>query len=478
MDRWFGSRVLGVVVLLAVGAGRAQAQTLGTFKWQLQPYCNVVIMTLTQQGGVYALDGVDDQCGSGKLAATDGTAFINPDGSVGLGFTVVPSPTGVPVTIDATIDVATLSGRWRDTAGNSGTFAFAPGGGTGGSPRPAGTSVAGVLVGDGLRYAPTSKAGPAIEIDRDEVARELTLTPVNLNDNVGLGALALRAPKPDAYDNTAIGGQALGAITTGDFNSAVGHRAAAHVEDGQGNVAIGAFALQDNISGSRNVALGADALERIRISDGNVALGDAALFQLQLGNNNVGIGQKSGFGLVAGSYNIYIGANGVNLDNYTTRIGSGQQQRAFIGGIRGVQTGIGNAVPVVVDSNGQLGTINSSRRFKDDIQDLGAAGDRVLDLRPVQFRYKTRFADGSAPLQYGLIAEEVAEVLPELVSRSADGQIETVQYQVLPTLLLKQVQRLERERAAMADRLAGLEQELAALRGSTASVSLADPRQK
>jgi hypothetical protein len=122
--------------------------------------------------------------------------------------------------------------------------------------------------------------------------------------------------------------------------------------------------------------------------------------------------------------------------------------------VRGVTTGENDAVPVVIDSNGQLGTISSSRRFKTDIQDMGDASRGLLRLRPVTFRYQKHFADGSQPIQYGLIAEEVEEVYPHLVARSADGQIETVKYQVLDAMLLNELQRQQAEIAELRDQLA------------------------
>lgn len=125
--------------------------------------------------------------------------------------------------------------------------------------------------------------------------------------------------------------------------------------------------------------------------------------------------------------------------------------------MRGVTTGSNNAVPVVIDSNGQLGTVSSSQRFKEDIQDMGDLSRSLLHLRPVTFRYKRPFDDGSKPIQYGLIAEEVAEVFPDLVARSADGRIETVKYQMLDALLLKEVQRQEAEIRALKERLNQLE---------------------
>lgn len=454
---------LGIMLAMTSWPAPGHAQSLGTFRWQLQPYCNVVTVTITTQGGVFALDGVDDQCGAAKVAAVDGTAFLNPDGSVGLGFAVVPSPTGVAVMVDATIDVASLSGTWRDSAGNTGTFRFAPTGGTGGNPRPVGTSVAGVVIGNGLSYTATGGGGASIEVDRSEVGAMLGIADPRGFFNVGVGFGALRSVGATASSNVAVGSSALASLTTGSYNTALGYNAAITLRDGGGNVAVGGDALVGNISGNDNVAVGSSALRKIKVNDDNTAVGQNSLPALELGNRNIAIGQAAGFYLVAGSNNIYIGSSGVTLDDSTTRLGSSLQQRAFIGGIRGVQTGAANAVPVVIDSNGQLGTINSSRRFKEDIQDLGTPSDRVLDLRPVQFRYTTPFADGIRPLQFGLIAEEVAEVLPELVSRSQDGTIETVQYHVLPTLLLAQVQRLERERAALAAALADVQARLEAL---------------
>jgi len=113
----------------------------------------------------------------------------------------------------------------------------------------------------------------------------------------------------------------------------------------------------------------------------------------------------------------------------------------FVAPVRGVTTGNNDAVPVVIDSNGQLGTVSSSRRFKEDIQDMGDTSSGLLRLRPVTFRYKQPFVDGSKPVQYGLVAEEVAEVYPDLVAHSADGQIETVKYQVLDSMLLNELQK-------------------------------------
>jgi hypothetical protein len=125
--------VPALALVLPVGAG---AQSIGTYRWQLQPYCNVVTLHVVQEAGQYTLDGTDDQCGSGPKAAVRGMAFQNPSGSIGFGLTIVTAPGGIPVHVDAGIGITTLSGTWRDSAGNSGTFVFTPGLALPGSPRP------------------------------------------------------------------------------------------------------------------------------------------------------------------------------------------------------------------------------------------------------------------------------------------------------------------------------------------------------
>ncbi len=126
-----------LTLVVAVGPVSADAQPLGTFRWQLQPYCNVVTVAVTQNGGVYRLEGTDDQCGAGGASASViGTAFLNPSGSIGFGLNIVSAPGGAPGHVEATVSLPAASGTWRDSAGHAGTFVFTPGAGTGGSPRP------------------------------------------------------------------------------------------------------------------------------------------------------------------------------------------------------------------------------------------------------------------------------------------------------------------------------------------------------
>src|SRR5262249_39778936 len=144
--------------------------------------------------------------------------------------------------------------------------------------------------------------------------------------------------------------------------------------------------------------------------NGNTAIGVSALGINTTGNNNIAVGIGAGRA-ITGSNNITIGTEGLPSDSNTIRIGRPASQTSFFAvGIRAVTTGKNDAIPVVIDSNGQLGTVNSSQRFKEDIHDMGTESSDLMRLRPVTFRYQESFADGSKPIQYGLIAEEVAEV--------------------------------------------------------------------
>jgi hypothetical protein len=132
----------------------------------------------------------------------------------------------------------------------------------------------------------------------------------------------------------------------------------------------------------------------------------------------------------------------------------GFQTKTFIAGVRGITTINANAIPVMIDSAGQLGTVSSSRRVKEDIHDMDNVSQRLFQLRPVTFRYTQAFAGGAKPVQYGLIAEEVAEVFPELAVMNAGGEPETVKYQDLSVLLLNELQRLQQRVEALERQMA------------------------
>jgi hypothetical protein len=285
--------------------------------------------------------------------------------------------------------------------------------------------------------------------------------------NTATGAQALQS-NTTGVNNTASGTGALESNTTGSNNTATGAGALADATTGEYNTANGVYALQDDTTGSNNTASGVYALFNNTTGSNNTASGVYALISNTTGNNNIAIGFQAANKLSGGnSNNIHIGNQGAANDSGTIRIGTpGTQTSFFAAGVRGVTTGNNDGIPVVIDSNGQLGTVSSSRRFKEDIHDMDTGSSDLLRLRPVTFRYQKPFADGSKPIQYGLIAEEVAEVYPDLVARSADGQIETVKYQVLDSMLLNELQKEHLQVQQQAETIRLLQIRLAALEGA------------
>ena len=236
-------------------------------------------------------------------------------------------------------------------------------------------------------------------------------------------------------NNTALGSQALASNTTGVNNIAVGSDTLLANITGGSNIAIGSTALASNITGSNNTAIGDSALLNNTTGNNNTAIGISTLFNLTTGSSNIAIGQNAGATLTTGSGNIYIDANAASAaEATTTRIGTSQTQ-CFVAGVAGV--GVSGDV-VVVDSNGQFGVTLSSERFKHNIQDMADKSDAILHLRPVTFVYND---DATEAMQYGLLAEEVDKIFPTIVSRDEEGKPYTVRYQMLPVLLLNEIQK-------------------------------------
>jgi hypothetical protein len=285
--------------------------------------------------------------------------------------------------------------------------------------------------------------------------------------NTASGANAL-ASNTTGSVNTASGSAALLWNTTGSQNTASGYGALLFNTSGSHNTASGYGALFSNTTGSRNTASGAAALVSNTTGTLNTAIGTGALLNTT-GSRNTAVGTYAGLVATTGDDNIYLGsgAHGAAGEGNTIRIGGSsgtgpsQQNRAFIAGVRGRTTGNADAIPVLVDSAGQLGTVSSSREVKRDIRDIGELAERLLELRPVAFRYNVHAeADPATPLQFGLIAEEVAEAFPELVVYDPAGRVETVKYHLLAPLLLHELKRQERqlaELAALRERVAALE---------------------
>ena len=283
--------------------------------------------------------------------------------------------------------------------------------------------------------------------------------------NTAIGQNALLSNTTGDH-NGANDDNALASNTTGSFNTGTGHQAAANNTTGKNNTATGTYSLFNNVTGNANTA------------DGVFALGNST------GTFNVGIGTDAGCILTSGDNNIYIGSFGVDTESDTIRIGREVQQTncggfsipahttAYIAGISGTAV-VGETV--VVDANGQLGTATSSARFKREIQPMNKTTEAILALKPVRFQYKS---DSKGTPQFGLIAEEVAKVNPDLVIRDRNGEIYSVRYEAVNAMLLNEFlkehqafveeQRKVQEQGAT---IARLEKQVAALTAGLQKVS-------
>jgi hypothetical protein len=254
------------------------------------------------------------------------------------------------------------------------------------------------------------------------------------SDNTANGFDALQS-STIGTDNTAVGSQALSLNTQGSNNTATGRSALNSNTTGNLNTATGLGALFSNTTGIGNAAQGGDALFLNDSGAANTAIGTGALSQNTIGNNNIAVGAFAGLNLTTGNHNIDIANQGATGDSDTIRIGDTFHTSTFIAAIREVTTGTNDAIPVVIDSDGQLGTMSSSKRFKKEIKPMDKASEAIHALKPVTFHYKS---DKTHTPQFGLIAEEVARVNPDLVVRDADGEIYTVRYDQVNAMLLNE----------------------------------------
>jgi hypothetical protein len=242
--------------------------------------------------------------------------------------------------------------------------------------------------------------------------------------NTGLGAGALLLNQGDS--NTAVGSVALLFNTLGTQNTATG-TAALEFNAGSDNTANGAFALFTNTTGFANMADGEGALYNNTTGQANTAIGESALYDNTTGNTNTALGQGAGFNVTTANNVICIGSGtyGANVSN-----------SCYIGGIAGQTVGAGGST-CYVDNDGKLGVFLSARRFKTDIADMDYASAALLALRPVTFHYKPELDKIGIP-QFGLIAEEVAKVNPDLVTHDAKGELSTVRYEAVNAMLLNE----------------------------------------
>ena len=297
------------------------------------------------------------------------------------------------------------------------------------------------------------------------------------NQNTATGFNALGS-NTNADNNTATGVEALLFNITGNNNTATGVDALRNNEVGRNNTATGFNALSSNATGSFNTANGVNALFS-NAGDKNTATGFGALLNTtgssntaegfralanSTGSNNTALGSNAGINLKSGNDNIYVGAPGLSpVESDTIRIGQGGVQKAaYIQGISGATVPSGLAV--FVAGNGQLGTVQSSARFKEAIRPMDKASEAVLALKPVTFRYKQELDPDGIP-QFGLVAEQVEKVNPDLVVRDEDGKVSTVRYEAVNAMLLneflKEHRKVEEQGATIAQQKKDFASELA-----------------
>ena len=259
------------------------------------------------------------------------------------------------------------------------------------------------------------------------------------NTAFGLDAL----PGDSGSFNTAVGDAALFSNTTGFQNTASGEGALANNTTGNDNTANGTAALVDNTTGNQNTAQGFEALFSNSTGNNNTATGVDALLNNTTGSFNIAVGNGAGSNLTTGSNNIEIGHDGNAGETNTIRIGKkGVQTKTVIAGIRG--TTISGGITVFIDSNGRLGTSTSSARFKENIRPMDNASEAILGLRPVTFRYRHDLDPEGIP-QFGLVAEDVEKVNPDLVARDEHGKPYTVRYEAVNAMLLNEFLKEHRE---------------------------------
>jgi Chaperone of endosialidase len=268
--------------------------------------------------------------------------------------------------------------------------------------------------------------------------------------NTGCGYQALFSNQTGA-NNAAYGYVSL-YNNTGSFNTALGSQTLVNNTTGEQNTATGYQALVFNTIGGGNTASGYYSLNANTQGLGNTAFGAFALLDNTTGNNNIALGHGAGSNLTTGNSNIHIGHVGFPAEHHTIRIGiTDLQTSTYIAGIAGQTVGAGGST-CYVDNESKLGVFLSARRFKTDIADMDNASEALLALRPVTFHYKPELDKTGIP-QFGLIAEEVAKVNPDLVSHDAKGELSTVRYEAINAMLLNEFLKEHRKNAEQQEQI-------------------------
>lgn len=288
------------------------------------------------------------------------------------------------------------------------------------------------------------------------------------SQNSAYGATALQSNIAGSQ-NTATGDQALMSNTIGNFNTANGLGALGQNTAGNQNTASSWGALALNTTGSQNTASGAPSLQSNSIGSFNTANGVNALEHNTSGNSNTALGYNAGTNLTTGNDNIDIGNDGVAGESGIIRVGTvGTQSATFIAGIR--QTPIAGGIAVGITADGQLGVRGSSARLKEAVEPMDQASEAILRLKPVTFRYKKEL-DSKGGLQFGLVAEEVAKVTPDLVVTDDQGKPFTVRYEEVNAMLLNEFLKEHKKVEEQASEISSQKKELAELKAALKNVT-------
>ena len=264
------------------------------------------------------------------------------------------------------------------------------------------------------------------------------------NNNTSFGVGALSSISGSSEYNTAVGYNAFSTLNGSTMSITNNTMVGSSVSGSGAGITLEAGAEGNTILGSTSIGYLAGTDNTI-IGAGAYGVGGASASDTASNLTLIGSGAGSNLAAATHTHDLMIDNSGFSDDDNTIRIGNSNHSTTYIAGIRNVTPVAGDAIPVFISSTGQLGTAVSSRRYKEDIQDMRDASSDLMRLRPVTFRYKKPYKDGSKPLDYGLIAEEVFQVYPDLVVKNLKGQIETVQYQKLTPMMLNELQKQHQE---------------------------------
>jgi len=409
-----------------------------------EPDQNPADWTLMAQAGAAGAAGPAGPSGAqgpaGPIGATGATGATGPIGATGpqgpIGLTGATGPAGATGNTGAQGPAGPAGGR--GPAGQDG------------APGPQGLQGLPGNLNPGSPYyiqnGTAVQTGTSFNIDGSgQVGGTLTGNSVNSASNFTIANYPVLSIATVPLNDVFVGVNAGQNNQQGLGNTYLGTAAGQNCPNSGNIVAIGWQAgINCNGNGFANVFIGAQTGGYSSTVSGafNTVMGNGSYQNGTSGNQNIILGADAGNNLQTGNGNIYLGydQNPGSDEGYTIRLGvNGQQSAAYIAGIYNSTSSSG--IPVYVNSNGQLGTLTSSRRFKDDINDMGDDTSKLYQLRPVTFYYKSQYDDGTHTLQYGLIAEEVAKVMPNLVAYGKDGTPYTVRYNLLAPMLLNELQK-------------------------------------